>query len=201
MSEVKYIQLFAKTYWKWWLGALIVGLLVGYIASQRLKPAYEGSVSFTLHRNPALSQSSTPFYLYDGYYSEQAALLDRNNFLGWLKSPRTVHDVYERAHLDLPQASSAGLSRFFKVASDTPTNSVDVTLSTGNSDSSQHLSEALVAYAKDSFKVDNVTLSATNPLILLVQPSQKLIILGVGLAVLLFTFVVTLLNHYFTAEK
>lgn len=200
MTEKKYIQSFVRSNGKWWLGALVAGLVIGFISANRLEPSYESSVSFTLTKNPASAQNTTDYYTYDGYYRDQASVIARNNLVAWVKSPTTVNAVYNDAQVTLPSNSTDGLSRSFKVNEATNSNVVDVNVTSSKEDEAKQLAGALVNVVKNGYGASDLTVSASSPLIVAVEPPKQIIMVGIALAITAAVFVITLINQYFKSE-
>ncbi len=202
MTERKYIQLFVRSYWRWWIGALIVGLIIGGLAVARLKTSYEGSVTFTIHKKPDVVQSNAPFYTYDGYYASQASVLARNSFAAWINSPKVVYDIYQQADATLKQKGAADLARQFTVSDDIDVTAASVSFRTNTEEQSKKVSQSLINYAKANYASGtNTEVNSSDPLILALEPPKKIIVVGVGLALTLVAFVLSLLVHYFQDEK
>ena len=198
--EQKYIKSFFGGYTKSWLVALIMGLIIGSAVASQIKPTYEGAVTFTLNEKPALNQAATPFYLYDGYFSKQAAILAHNGLSTWLLSPKTIHDIYAEAGLGLPNISSSSISRLFKVVEDpninNGTNTVTLTFKPKSMDDGEKIGQALAHYTKTSYSAGEATIAASDPLILTVDPPRAVITIGIGVALAFLMFLVSLIRHY-----
>lgn len=201
MTEQQEISQFANKFWKWWLLSLVFGLILGSFLSKNIKPSYEGAVSFSLNRNAETTPASADYYRYDNYYAEQAAVMARNNLAGWLHAPKTVYDIYVAAGLPAPDARSPmSLSKSF-TTSELIASNVDVSYKTGKQEETERLGKALVDYTQKNFPITGYTLKASDPLTTMVQPSTKIVVLGSGLALLLLSFLWSLLAHYFSPSK
>ncbi len=200
MTEQKYLRLFFTRYWKFWIGALVVGVVLGYFISYRLQPSYQGSVNFTVNR-VAEDGGSTNYYRYDGYYAAQAALLARNDLLGWLQSPQTVYEVYREAQLEyLAKKAGTGISKLF-VPLDTVSQNATITFATKNEQDSSQLASTLAKYVQDNYRPANYTVSSGKPVVLAIEPQKRIITLGVGLVGLFLAFVISLMMHYFSQSE
>lgn len=201
MTEQQYLTHYTQRFWKYWIVALIIGLIIGYLGSSRLRPSYEGTVSFRVDRTAEVDQSSVGFYTYDGYYAGQAALAIRDNFTAWLKSPHTVHSMYTTASLPTPSGATESLSQLIKVSDIQRVNTVDATVTQDTSDKAEQLIKGLVTYAGSAYPNGEIKLTATSPLVVEVLPPRMLIWAGTALAITLLGVFITLLLHYFTQDK
>lgn len=200
MSEQKQLIHFIKGFWLWWLVALVVGGLAGYFAYNRIQPKYEGVVGFSLTKSRDLVQKDTNFYLYDGYYSEQAGVSARNNLDTWVRSPQTVYAVYQLAGVELPKKSIESLGLTFQTNEAPEANSVDVSFSSDSRVTSEKLGEALTDYVQKNFKASASEIQAREPIVVEVKPASWLVTLVGALGLAFFVFVVTMLIHYFRDE-
>ncbi len=198
MTEQKYVRSFFKDYWKVWVWFFAIGLIIGYIFSSQLKPHYEGAVTFSVSRKPDIEQSRAQFYVYDGYYNEQASVILRNNFAAWLTSPKTAYDIYSQSAVDVTHLSTDKLAGLFKVNDNPEVNTVSVAFSDKARDVTEKIGTRIVAYAAEIYpQVSNtVDLHSTTPLVVQVDPPRLLITLGLGLALVIASFFVTLFMHY-----
>ena len=198
MTEQKYIQTFARAYWKWWLAALLVGLALGWYLAHNVKPSYEGTVSVLVSRNPESISSNAPVYRYDGYYGEQAAFSVRNTFITWVKSPQTVINIYRAAGVeDKARQAGANVSKLF-VVPDAISNQADVTFRYGDEATAHRLGQALVNEIKTNYQPADYTIKTDTPAIVAVVPPQKVVVAGAAFALLLIVFTISLLYHYFS---
>lgn len=200
MSEKKYIKSFVASSWKLWVIALIVGAIVGVAASKRLHPSHDGSLSLVVNHTNAIPQQNAQFYVYDGYYTQQAAQTIRNNLFYWLKSPTVVRDIYKQANVAIATKTSADYSRLFKLSDNPLSSSVDVQFNTGSDDDTTHLASAIAEYVKNNYKIDNTDIVATAPVIQEVAPPTLLVEAGSILALGFLAFFVSLVYHYFKPE-
>lgn len=200
MTEKKYMQMFVKNSWPLWLGGFIIGAVVGTIAANNLKPSYDGSVSFRVTRDQTVSQADANYYLYDGYYGEQSALAARSNLASWIKSPRTITDVYTQAGVDLGDKSVEALGETFQVDDDEAA-VLNVSFRDGDSDSAQKIGESLVNIVKSGYKVSDVSITPSAPLIAKVMPSKTLALGGITIAITALAFALSLLIHYFRNDN
>lgn len=201
MTEQQHIKSFVYNFWKYWLGAAIIGLALGFILVSQLKPKYEGSVTFGLKKEPQVDQSKATFYTYDGYYSEQSAILARNSFMAWLIAPQTVDAVYKAAQVSLGKQSVESLSRVFKVNEVQNVNTVDLSFSASKRSDAEKIGAAVVDQVAKMYKGNDTTIQAQTPLVLEVFPPKNLVALAVALATTLAVFFISLLVHYFKPEK
>jgi hypothetical protein len=203
MTEQNYLKSFIKDWWKYWLVGTLFGLVLGYLTTARLMPKYQGLVLFTLVNKPALVQKDTPFYLYDGYYNEQAALTARNNLANWLTASKTVYDIYSLAGITPSAPSAQSLNRLFEISDingTTGANTVNLITTSGTQQEADRLAKAVIDYTRDHYMSDSVTPVMSGPLVLEVQPTKKLILLGITLATAFSVFLLTLIIHYFKQD-
>lgn len=200
MTEQKQLIHFIKGFWLWWLAAFIVGGLAGYLAYNRIQPKYEGVVGFALTKSRDLVQKDTNFYLYDGYYSEQAGVSARNNLDTWVRSPQTVYAVYQLAGVELPKKSIESLGLTFQTNEAPEANSVDVSFSTDSRVTSEKLGDALIDYVRKNFKASASEIQAREPIVVEVKPASWLVTLVGAFGLSFFMFVATMIVHYLRDE-
>lgn len=202
MTEQKYIKSFVTNYWKIWIIAALVGLVLGGLIAKRLKSSYEGAVSFQLSRQQTAEQASSPFYLYDGYYNEQTSILARSNFLNWVTTPRAIYDIYKEAGYE-DQVTSTNKTANYLKANDAnfATNTAVLTYKMPVRNEAEKLGETVVTYVTNNYKVDGVTISASEPLVLETQPKRALTALAVAIAVTFAAMFVSLLVHFFRSDE
>ncbi len=203
MSEQRYIKQFVARYWKIWVVALALGLILGWWGSSQFKASQEGTVTFTVMRNKDSNQDNTSIYKYDGYYTLESEILARNNLLAWLKSPKTISDVYTAASLPLPSVSSSGsLSKLFTLPDITSISSnVDVTYEASSEDQAKQLGKSLAEYTNQNYKIPNYIINASSPVVISIAPPRAIIFVAITLALLLVAFVGSLFVHYFAVDS
>lgn len=200
MTETQQLVSFAQKYWKLWIAGLAIGLIAGFFIAKQLKPSFEGTTTFSITRN-AESTGDADYFRYDNYYAEQAAVLQRNNLVGWLRSPKTVYDIYTNSGLGgANERSALSLNKSFTFSESTA-NTADVVYRTGNADETEKLGQALIDYTQKNYKPSGYTITASLPLVLTVQPSLTLVTLASGVAITTLAFLWSLLAHYFATNK
>lgn len=198
MTEQMYVRHFFKDYWKIWVLFLIIGLAAGYVFARQLKPNYEGSVTFSVSRKPDIAQGQAPFYVYDGFYNEQASVILRNNFAAWLTTPKTGYDIYTQAGVDASHFSAETLAGLFTVNDNPEVNTVSVVFGDKVREVTEKIGARTVAYATETYPQmsNSVELDSTTPLVSQVDPPRTIITIATALALVIASFFVTLLMHY-----
>lgn len=196
MTEKDLLNKFVRSSWKLWCFGIIAGVVIGLIAVRQIKPHYEGSVSFTVGKKEAITQDKANFYLYDGYYAVQASQAARTDLAAWIASPNTVQSIYKKAKVDLGNRSVESLAREFKSA-ESRSSIVDVSFSLPNRDNAVAIGTSLVSAVQGHYSQSDVSIAATEPLILTVSPNPVLVIAGSLIACLILSFGVSLISSYF----
>ncbi len=201
MSERKYLHNLVETYWRYWVFALAVGLVVGAAAVSRLRPTYDGVTTFSLTKPTQTRPDQGAFYTYDGYYIEQTAILARNNLVAWMKSPSTISQVYEQAKITPPNLTIKNSSQIVMSKDTGANNSLIVALRSDNPDKAKALVSALVEIVKRQYQpLVAVEVTATDPLMLTNAPPRTVTFIGVAMGVVFAVFSITVLTHYFRSE-
>ena len=200
MSEQKYIKLIVKNYWNWWVGALIIGLIVGLMLTSNIKPTYSGSVLFSINRQEKVSQSSANYYLYDGYYSGQGAMGERDDLANWIASPVNVQAALTQAGQST-MANSSGLDKFFTMDTTQPSNQLTVDYTGKDQTVAKAIGDSLVSQVASNYKADGYTIEASKTFVTTAKSSNSLILAAIALGLALLTLVITLFVHYFATEN
>jgi len=93
----------------WFVVFLIVSMGLLYFLFRPI--SYSTSLTVNITR---AGQQATPDYKYDDFYRLQADEKFVETIVEWLKSPRTVADIYSEANLDFKNMSLKKLSRAIK---------------------------------------------------------------------------------------
>ncbi|HEY1074719.1 MAG TPA: hypothetical protein VGE59_03420 [Patescibacteria group bacterium] len=202
MTEQKYIKLFVANYWKTWVLTALIGLVLGAILANQLKPSFEGAISFQLSRPQATQQATAPFYLYDGYYNEQAAILARTNFLNWVTTPRAIYDIYKGAGYEDKITSTSKTANYLKPGDTNITTSTAVlTYHMPSREAATKLGGAVVTYVANNYKVDGLMITGSDPLVLETQPKRVLTALAIAIALTFAAMFISLLLHFFRSDE
>ncbi|MBI3261353.1 hypothetical protein HYZ64_03230 [Candidatus Berkelbacteria bacterium] len=154
MELREFLQLIRR---QWLIVAAVplVALIVSLVFVKRQPITFETAATLTISRGSSLDQAQVPFYLYDNFYSIQAAGFVADTATAWLNSPSVVKDIYDRAQIDPGKLSSTKqLQKVFKSRKIVPAN---VEFSTVQSEASS--GEKLVTAATEAVKarVDEVS--------------------------------------------
>lgn len=196
MTEKQHLHFFIRHSWPIWVVGLVVGLVAARLVVVKLKPHYDGVVSFTLAAKQPLSQSTTGFYLYDGFYAQQAAIGARNNLSAWVKSPLTVQDILQKSGVDLTGLSLNDLGRAFKVSSGNAV-VVDVSFSSNSQPRTISIGQHLVTKVKADYREADISVVSSEPLITVVTASKPLVFAATTAASVIFALAISLIAAYF----
>ncbi len=196
-SDQTLVKHFVKDSWKIWLAGLVFGVVVAIGVASSLKPHYEGSVSFSVSKKQSVTQDKANFYLYDGYYSGQAATGARSDLSAWVVSPVNVETVLRQSGVSVENVSVEKLTRMFKVSNaDVVTAVLDVSYSSPKESEAKAIGENLVNLVKTQYTPTDVIVSPSNPLIVMVHANKLLIGIGIALAMTIVAFALSLVINY-----
>lgn len=196
LTEKMLVKDFVRQSWKLWAVGLVLGTVIGVSTAGNIKPHYEGAVSFSVSKKQVLSQDKADFYLYDGYYSGQAAAGARGDLAAWVVSPRTVETVLAKSGISTDNTSVLSLGRMFK-ASVSESAILDVSFSSGVEADAKAIGSNLVKTVNSDYSATDVVVKASEPLIVTVKPNKTLVAIGIALAVTILAFALSLVINYF----
>ncbi|MFA6082093.1 MAG: hypothetical protein WC773_01580 [Patescibacteria group bacterium] len=199
MELIDYIKIFGRAKKLIIFGTLLVVLITAlFIATGKTR--YDTSLTLTIDRVSIIDQKTTPYYLYDGYYAQQAGGLFAQTVGNWMISPSVVKSIYANADVDLPDLrSSTQLGKLFTVKQFQPA-TVDITLRSTDSVQSEKLLNSANTVLQgltdetNAAKTDEkYVLRASGPVSVKVQPFWALdITLAVVIGLVLTTFLAML---------
>jgi len=139
---------------------LVIALIVPAVAliwTWRMPLSYNASVSLSLNKPSPVRQKDVSYYLYDDYYSVQAAATFIDTVAGWFASPSIVTQIYQKSGIATPNISLKKLSKIFSIKKAYQfSNSLDVTVTSGDKDEAQKL----ISSAADVIKAQNDEIKA-----------------------------------------
>jgi len=140
MELREYVKIIRK-YWIVFWGAIIIVGLAALLYSKLQPKSYLASTTLTVNKASAIKQSQVNYYLYDNYYNVQSSALFSQIVVSWFSSPAVVKDIYEKAHVSLPDISQSNLAKTFKANREEPS-TIKVSLVGTNKDETTNLMNA-----------------------------------------------------------
>jgi len=116
---------------------LVVAIILIYFLFRPV--SYSTSLTINITR---LGQQRTYYYQYDDFYRLQADEKFAETLVEWLKSPRTVSDIYSEAGLNLQAMSSRKLSKIFRAQKLSP-QLVAISYGSTNEEIAKNISSAI----------------------------------------------------------
>jgi len=110
MDLKEYIQIIRKN-WKTFVFIIFLVFATTLIYFLFRPISYSTSLTINITRS---GKQETTYYQYDDFYRLQADEKFAETLVEWLKSPRTVADIYHQAGLDYQNLSSRKLSKIFR---------------------------------------------------------------------------------------
>ncbi len=206
MELGEYISVFKKA------KLLIIGgtLLIIAIAALVIafsKPRYDTSVTFTVDKTMVADQKNTPYYQFDGYYTQQSSGFFADTVMNWMQSPSIVADIYKTAGLDLPSVRNVSqLSKVFVVKKYPPA-TLGIKITSKDPESSKLLLNASATELKrltDESNTTNATevfiLRSSAPVSTQIKPFWSLDIIVAAILGLVVTTFAAILKHYLSKE-
>lgn len=133
-----YILILKKNFRFFIISLIILTLLASAWAIFRPK-SYTSILSMHIARN---AEQTSQEYQYDDFYRLQADERFADTVVRWLASPRVVLDIYESAHINVPNQLQKGLSKIFS-AKRLSSQFIEVRYTTAHPKVSEQLSESI----------------------------------------------------------
>lgn len=202
MELREYIDIFRKSKALIIVGTLLI-IAVSVIVIGFSKAKYDTSVTFTVDKTMVAQQSVTPYYQFDGYYTQQSSGFFADTVMNWLQSPSVVSDIYSQAGLSTPKVRNVSqLSKIFTVKKYPPA-TLGITLTSDDPDQAKKLLTASADVLKkltDETNTSNTTemfiLRSSKPVSSEIKPFWTLDIIVAAVLGLIVTTFIALLNHY-----
>lgn len=180
---------------------ITVLILVGVASFFLLKPQeYQASLTLNISREGA---RETQDYQFDDFYRLQADEKFADTLVEWLKNPRVVSDIYQKAGIDTQTFSLKSLSRSFSPAKYS-SQTVVVNFSSATHEQAQKLSDSIILIIQENTEKLNekqqektwFQVIAFEPLVKKEVFNWLVIILAGILLGIFFAFWVVLFIHY-----
>jgi len=199
MEFKEFIQIF-KNNFKLFILVIILIIAGGFIYFSFLPISYGTSLTLNITRS---GSQNTDNYKFDDFYRLQADEKFAETLVEWLKSPRIVADIYDKAGVDY---NGFSLRKFSKVIKPEKMSSqvVAVSYSSPNSDIAKKISAAIISIVSKNianlntdqkentwFKID-----ASDPLIVLNKVTPLEILMIFFLIGIFIAFWIVLITHY-----
>lgn len=132
---IKILRSNAKIFW-----GVVILIVLGSFAYFYLRPvSYATSLTLDVTRQGA---QNTPDYKFDDFYRLQADEKFAETIAQWLRSPRTVTEIYLKSGINPEQFTQRQLTKYFK-AEKLSSQVVSVSFSAGSADIAKKISTAL----------------------------------------------------------
>lgn len=200
MDTNQYLRKFVRSYAVYWLVALVVGAVVGQVAAGLIPPSYQATVTANFKVNQPLDQANTDFFLYEGYYSLEAGIIEKDSYLQWIASPGRLQDVFAQSGLPLPAADAEALSRTIVSGERREANTVTVAIRQENKDQADKIAQALKNVSQN-YPAQAAQITLSEPKTLEVTTPTSLLIVASTLAFGILAMVITLLVDFFKSDK
>jgi capsular polysaccharide biosynthesis protein len=155
MDLKDYVAILRKN-WIFLLVIIIVFGLVAYLFTWKKPITYTATNTIEVAK-ATQKQQSLPYYEYDNYYTNLSANSISDNMVGWLSSPATVTEIYQKANLELPKGINVSdLGKTFTAKKKVSTTAVvDISLSSSDSNQASELVSSATSVLKDKVEQYN----------------------------------------------